>query len=454
MSRFVIFSDRVLSYYRYVTGRSRSTNLTFSKSWVGYESFHNAFVEWLRSTYCGWTLIQGTCFFSNNLFLAEEERVRRRGFATSAVEVVSPRPNASNTPDLNASNTPNLNAGGRTSPVADIPSTPGGRPPTTVSMTEVRAVPDPNTAGEGENLVSGCRGRSDLAAEDGGQPALATTAGIEPQPPTPTPDQELSTDETPSSRSTIPSHDTVTRDANLVAGSLAPEPGAFEFNGTTKFITSSTLDYLGTIPGGQVWAKMVRNYLELEQLPIPKGVRLPSLICDFILTTRAQCPVRIPINSRPGEVGMWIKARSYDARHIPHVPDANMYHTCWLQWWTVCQPAWRKANGWPFLKEGDTGVGWGKLASRGQNGMFVVIMSTTWWAFSIKSPEERHAFEEAVDDVRWVLEELLKLHSTSNTPDPLPPPGPPNAPISTATWLTRSAGKRQSKPSYKLTHGS
>jgi hypothetical protein len=40
----------------YVTGRSRNTNLTFSKSWGGFETFTNAFVEWARTTYCKWFL--------------------------------------------------------------------------------------------------------------------------------------------------------------------------------------------------------------------------------------------------------------------------------------------------------------------------------------------------------------------------------------------------------------
>ena len=57
MSHFVVLATELIMHYRYVTGRSRSTNLTFSKSWANYESFHNAFIEWLRSTYCECTLI-------------------------------------------------------------------------------------------------------------------------------------------------------------------------------------------------------------------------------------------------------------------------------------------------------------------------------------------------------------------------------------------------------------
>ena len=156
------------------------------------------------------------------------------------------------------------------------------------------------------------------------------------------------------------------------------------------------------------------------------------------------------MHHRPEETGRWLKTRSYSAQDIPHVSDANAYCKRWLAWWTVCQPAWRTVNGWPFLKEGGADVIWGKLDARGQNGLFVIIVSTTWWASSLNSPEERQAFEEAMDDLRWVLAQLLELHSPSTTPDPLPPPANPETPAPATSWLVRPPGKRQPKPSYKL----
>ena len=379
------------------------------------------------------------------LSLAEEECARRRGSATSSADTVSPRSNTSDTPDPTARN--------RTRPAA-----------TTPSILDKRS---PNAAGDGGNLAARRGGGSDPATEDGGSgpategggsgPATEdedqqapTTTGVEDRLPTPTPGHQLSPGGAPSSLPTTRTHDTILQDDGPTTSQLIPGPGAFTFNGAAKFVTSSTINYFETIPGGECWTQMVRTYLELEHLSIPKGVRPPSFFTrSFALMTWTQSPLRLPTDSRPDEIGTWLATRSYNAEHIPHVPDVDTYHKRWLAWWKVCQPAWRKTNGWPFSKE-ETDVGWGKLKARGQNGIFIVVMSTTWWASSIESPEDRRAFEEAVDDLRWVLEQLLRLHSTSNAPDPPPPPAGPEILPSNAPWLVRPPGKRQSKPSYKV----
>ena len=153
-------------------------------------------------------------------------------------------------------------------------------------------------------------------------------------------------------------------------------------------------------------------------------------------------------DSRLDEVGIWLKMRLYGAQHIPHVHDAHIYYERWLSWWTACQPPWRKAGGWPFSRE-NTNTSWGKLEARGQNGIFIVVMSTTWWASSIKSAEDVRAFDEAVDDVHWVLGQFLKRRSSLGAPKSPPPPTGLQKPVSTASWLVRPPGKHQPKPSYK-----
>ena len=160
------------------------------------------------------------------------------------------------------------------------------------------------------------------------------------------------------------------------------------------------------------------------------------------------------MDSRPDELGIWLKARLYSPQHIPHVADASAYRERWVSWWTACQPAWRKGREWPLSREGDTGSGWGKLRARGQNGIFIVVMSTTWWAASLTSAEESSKFDEAIADVHWVFDQLLKSYPVQSTPDPPPPPTNVQKPTSKASWLVRPSGKRQSKPSYKVLEGS
>ena len=86
--------------------------------------------------------------------------------------------------------------------------------------------------------------------------------------------------------------------------------------------------------------------------------------------------------------------------------------------------------------------------------MFIVVVSTTWWASSLESAEEWSAFNEAVDDVRWVLEQLLKLQQPAlSTPDPPMLSKDTQKPVSKPNWMARSSGKRQPKPSRKIMEG-
>jgi hypothetical protein len=128
-----------------------------------------------------------------------------------------------------------------------------------------------------------------------------------------------------------------------------------------------------------------------------------------------------------------------------------VYSNTWFAWWRACQPPWRQSQEWPFQKEAPDTAKWGKLAARGQNGMFLVIMSTTWWALSLKSANDQRIFGEAVDDIHWVVKQVLKqsFSTTNTTQDPSPEPSPTNAPPM-VTWMTRTEGKRRPKPSRAL----
>jgi hypothetical protein len=72
--------------------------------------------------------------------------------------------------------------------------------------------------------------------------------------------------------------DTASQPGRPAAGCMTP--GVLRFDAPSNFITSPTIRYLEMIPGGQRWIDMVKAYLQLERLPIPKGVR----IFFFIIT--------------------------------------------------------------------------------------------------------------------------------------------------------------------------
>ena len=69
-------------------------------------------------------------------------------------------------------------------------------------------------------------------------------------------------------------------------------------------------------------------------------------------------------------------------------------------WWMSCQPAWRQNKGWPLPRDIPSTTNWGiKASARGQNGIFLVVMLTAWWASSIKSEKDWAGFDQAVEDV-------------------------------------------------------
>ena len=112
-----------------------------------------------------------------------------------------------------------------------------------------------------------------------------------------------------------------------------------------------------------------------------------------------------------------------------------------------CQPAWRRGKGWPPLKE-QTGDDWGKLSASRKNGLFLVVMSMSWWATSLETTDDRHSFKEAVDDVRWVIEQQLQSHTAPDVP-PVDKDGlniPDRDSVTVPNYLHREEGKRQVKP--------
>ena len=148
-----------------------------------------------------------------------------------------------------------------------------------------------------------------------------------------------------------------------------------------------------------------------------------------------------------------MKAQRYSDDHIPCVTDVATYQKLWIDWWTACQPPSRWGKGWPLPKEQVEKAAWGKLSARGKNGLFLVVMSTTWWAASLKSADHRRVFAEAVDDIRWVVEQQLANSLISDTPAVgKNAHSTPKSDASTLpTWLRREGdGKRVARPSHQL----
>ena len=147
-----------------------------------------------------------------------------------------------------------------------------------------------------------------------------------------------------------------------------------------------------------------------------------------------------------------MRSRSYSTANIPFVSNVPSYHNNWVKWWTSCQPAWHRKE-WPLPRDNEGTTNWVRVGACGQNGLFLVVLSTAWWAYSVRSEKEWAEFDEAVEDVAWVIGQVIGSVKAlqASQPDLQPAPSKtPQQPASSIAWMARETGKCQPKVSRKL----
>ncbi|KAJ7921291.1 hypothetical protein B0H13DRAFT_1604732, partial [Mycena leptocephala] len=100
---------------------------------------------------------------------------------------------------------------------------------------------------------------------------------------------------------------------------------------------------------------------------------------------------------RKWEIG-FSRARKY----TPAIANADTFGKGWWVWWLDINPDWRSD-----MRPLSRGTGsWDCLDLYGQNGFLNVLVTLKWWrdAMSVPLPN----WEEAVNDVKWVLDEMEK----------------------------------------------
>jgi len=112
-----------------------------------------------------------------------------------------------------------------------------------------------------------------------------------------------------------------------------------------------------------------------------------------------------------------MKTRKHFPVKVPVVLNAKDYGSKWVQWWAESQlQAWN-VQVWPFVKEPIGDTSWLKFPTHGLNGLFLAVMAISWWAPAVKVACDVVYFEEAMDDLHWVIQELIRTRSSD---DPLP----------------------------------
>jgi len=94
--------------------------------------------------------------------------------------------------------------------------------------------------------------------------------------------------------------------------------------------------------------------------------------------------------------------------------NISEYQPAWHAWWFAMQPDWRQKaskTSWPLSRalSPDDRHDWNHLFRAGPNGLFLLMMSLAWWAESIakSAVPQYHEFGIAVDDVLWVLSDIM-----------------------------------------------
>ena len=72
---------------------------------------------------------------------------------------------------------------------------------------------------------------------------------------------------------------------------------------------------------------------------------------------------------------------------------------------------------WPLQRDVDVrDAQWCRFPTHGQNGLFLAVMATCWWAQAVKSAKDVTLFKDAVGDLNWVIQQLIRTRSGDESP--------------------------------------
>ncbi|KAJ7115515.1 hypothetical protein C8R43DRAFT_902660 [Mycena crocata] len=116
---------------------------------------------------------------------------------------------------------------------------------------------------------------------------------------------------------------------------------------------------------------------------------------------------------RPDEVGQWINTARGRKAPPPIVTDIPKFAAKFWGWWNSLQPEWRTRGADGKWVRGETyGGKWDdNLLHWGINGTLSIVAALHFWGCAVvRDPAHRADWEEAVNDVSWILEGLATFH--------------------------------------------
>jgi hypothetical protein len=106
---------------------------------------------------------------------------------------------------------------------------------------------------------------------------------------------------------------------------------------------------------------------------------------------------------RPSEIDRWING---GRKATPKIIDLAGFIGNWRKWWVHLQPESREKR--KLRRIVQPGEAWEELRKGGVNGVFNVVVSLSWWSAVSQTATQQKAFHEMVEDVSWVLDEMIR----------------------------------------------
>lgn len=153
----------------------------------------------------------------------------------------------------------------------------------------------------------------------------------------------------------------------------------------------NALNLLATRDLGSQWRELVAAWLTFEATT------------DFV-----EHGGQLPAKHRPPIVGGWIK-RACDPDCLTTsnltIGDIPTFVNSFNAWWRSFQPKWRLAGAGSELTR--SGGDWATLCRyTGVNGLLSVLACLYFWRSGTLTPDEHAAWDDAVDDVLFVVQQL------------------------------------------------
>lgn len=112
-------------------------------------------------------------------------------------------------------------------------------------------------------------------------------------------------------------------------------------------------------------------------------------------------------SGRPPAVSHWIQCgRKFSSP--PKISDLAVFANSFNVWWTSLQPTSRITSDNGRLSRNVTpDEAWSKTRKGGKNGFYTILLTLSFWIRRATLPAEQSAYENLIDDVVWVVNQML-----------------------------------------------